>query len=337
MAYVNMIVRGDSMVKFGLIGAGAIAHAFSKAALLDNLHLETVGSRDLEKALAFQKTYGYKKAYGSYKALLEDPSIDAIYLATPHGLHYEQMLEIIKHKKHILCEKAFTLNEAQAKHVFEEAKRQNVYVMEAMWTRFLPLIQALKLELKTGNLGHIQHMDIKFTFQGSLDPNNRLNDPLLGGGALLDIGIYPITYASIFLGKPDSFTASALMIPTGVDGAIDLVYQYKDAKAHLQASFLSFFGDDAWIYCEKGSIHIPKFWGAHEAFVYDINKNLIKHISTPYDINGYEYEIRAFVEAIETNNYTNPYMNTTDTLEILNQMDAIRKVIGLSYPKEGVL
>ncbi|MCU0104926.1 Gfo/Idh/MocA family oxidoreductase [Acholeplasma vituli] len=325
------------MIKFGLIGAGAIAHAFSKAAKESGIHLEAVGSRSLDKALEYQKQYGYQKAYGSYEALLQDPEVDAIYLATPHGLHYEQMLEILKYKKHILCEKAFTLNEAQAKHIFDEANKQGVYVMEAMWTRFLPLIYTLKKELSSGYLGAIKHMAVKFTFVGEKDPSNRLYNPNLGGGALLDIGIYPITYANIFLGVPESFEVNAQMTETGVDGTLDITYHYPNAKAHLEASFLSFYGDDAYFICELGSIHIPKFWGAHEAFIYDLNKKQIKHIQTPYAINGYEYEIRSFVKAIETKTYTNPYMTTKDTLEILSQMDAIRKRIGLIYPKEGLL
>lgn len=325
------------MIRFGVIGAGRIAHAFSKAAKESGITLEAVASRNLDNALDFKNEYGFKKAYGSYEELLKDDAVDAIYLATPHGLHYEQMLEILKYKKHILCEKAFTLSKRQAQHIFTVANEQGVYVMEAMWTRFLPIIQEIKKALKTYKLGKIEKMDIKFTFESTFDPENRLYNKRLGGGALLDIGIYPITFANIFLGKPEKITSTAMLAPTQVDSDVRIIYHYPKQVAYLEASILKNKGRDAFIYCQKGMIRIPNFWSAYEAYIYQLNGNLVKHIKTPHHINGYEYEILQFVEAIENKTFTNVFMKNEDTLEILDQMDQIRKQIGVTYPNEGLI
>lgn len=324
------------MIRFGLIGAGAIAHAFSKACKGCGFPLEAVASRSLEKAISFQKQYGFNKAYGDYESLYNDNDVDSIYVATPHGLHYEQMLDILKHKKHILCEKSFTLNANQAKHIYDLAKEQNVFVMEAMWTRFLPVtLDVLKI-VHSNMIGHIHSMRVDFAFNTPPNEASRLYNPELGGGALLDVGIYPITYANLCFGVPIQIHAKALMAPTGVDGSIDIEYTYPDHKAILHASVMVEGGKDAYIYGDKGFIKVPSFWGAEEAFVYDLNHQLIKHISIPHRVNGYEYEIEAFMKAIQDESYRTPYMNVEDSLEILTQMDYIRQIIGLKYPNEGL-
>lgn len=324
------------MMRFGLIGAGAIAHAFSKAAKASGYTLETVASRSLDKAIQFQTQYGYLKAYDTYEALYQDESVDAIYVATPHGLHYEQMLEILRYKKHILCEKAFTLNAVQAAHIFKLASEAGVYVMEAMWTRFLPVTRAIQNYLQSGILGHIKKMAVQFSFSAPFDAQSRLYNPALGGGALLDIGIYPITYANIFLGAPLQIDAIGKLTPTQVDGEIEMTYHYPHATAHLRASILEATGDDAWITCEKGTIHVPQFWCAQKAFIYDEHHVLIEEIHLPHKINGYEYELAAFVKAASHQPYQNLLLSSADTIGILEQMDDIRRQIGVVYPNEGL-
>ena len=325
------------MLRFGLIGAGAIAHAFSKACQGSGIPLQAVASRKLEKAREYQQMYGFVSAYGDYESLYQDPLVDAIYVATPHGLHYEQMLAILKHKKHILCEKAFTLNAKQARHIFELAKAQGVFVMEAMWTRFLPLTQTVLKRIQSGVIGEVVSMKVDFAFGGNPTDEARLMNPALGGGALLDVGIYPITYANLVLGKPDRIDAKAKLTHTGVDGTVDLTYHYPHQVAHLHASVIEEGGKDAWIYGSKGSIKVPFFWGAHEAFIYDLNHQVIEHIDLPHKVNGYEFEIIGFIEAVENQSYRTPWMNVENTIEILAQMDEVRQHIGVIYPKEDTL
>lgn len=325
------------MLRFGLIGAGAIAHAFSTACQGTGVTLQAVASRSIEKAREFQKKYGFIQAYGDYLSLYQDPLVDAIYVATPHGLHYEQMKEIIQHKKHILCEKAFTLNRQQASHIFELAKAQGVFVMEAMWTRFLPVTQTVLNRIQNGMIGEIQSMKVDFAFGGNPSDDARLMNPALGGGALLDVGIYPITYANLVLGVPNTLEAKARLTHTKVDGTVDLIYHYNHAVATLHASVIEEGGKDAWIYGSKGSIKVPFFWGAHEAYIYDLSKEIIEHIEIPHKVNGYEYEIHGFIEAVENHSYRTHWMNVENTLEILRQMDEIRKQIGVAYPNETVL
>ena len=322
------------MIRFGIIGAGAIAHAFSKACLDSHCPLQGIASRDIERAKAFQKQYGFREVYDNYESLYLDPLVDAIYVATPHGLHYEQMLAILKHKKHILCEKSFTLNAKQAKHIFEIAKAQHVFVMEAMWTRFLHLTRTVLSKVQQGVIGQITSLKVDFAFASQPSDASRLFNPSLGGGALLDVGIYPITYANLFLGKPEIIVSKAKLTSALVDGTIDLEYSYPNQKAYLHGSIIEEGGKDAYIYGELGYIKVPFFWGAHEAFIYDLNHQLIEHIHIPHKSNGYEYEIEAFIEAIENKTFRTPYMNVEDTLSILEQMDTIRKQVGVVYPNE---
>ena len=324
------------MIRFGLIGAGAIAHAFSTACIGCGFTLEAVASRSLEKAISFQTQYGYHKAYGDYESLYLDDEVDAIYVATPHGLHYEQMLDILKYKKHILCEKSFTLNANQAKHIYDLAKAQGVFVMEAMWTRFLPITHDVLNVMNSGLIGIPHAMRVDFAFATPLSESSRLYNKTLGGGALLDVGIYPITYANLCFGIPDMIQAKASMTETGVDGSIDIEYHYKNHQATLHASVVVEGGKDAYIYGDKGFIKVPSFWAAEEAFVYDLDHQLIKHISIPHRVNGYEYEIEAFMKAILDESYRTPYMNVEDSLDILKQMDHIRQQIGLTYPNEDL-
>lgn len=324
------------MIRFGVIGAGRIAQTFSDAVKgVNDAELYAVASRDLEKAQAFKSQHQYKHAYGSYEAMLEDSNVDCVYIATPHGLHYEQMLKCLEYNKPILCEKAFTLNATQAKHVFDIARKKNLFVMEAMWTRFLPVIQAVKEIIADGVIGEIKHLDITFGFHTEAEDRDRIFNPSLGGGALLDIGIYPLTLADMLLGAPEKVETTVKKHPrTGVDIHETMTLSYKNASAQITAAFDENLPNDAKIIGSKGTIVIPFFWQAEEAYIYDDKQNLCEKLSFPHPVNGFEYEIEAVVYCLKNNFKESPIMPHTKTIAMLNQMDALRKAWLINYPNE---
>lgn len=324
------------MINVGIIGAGNIGHTFCQAALFfkEDLCLYAIASRDINKAKLYQDKYSFEKTYGSYQDLYSDPQVDLIYVATPHGLHFEQMMEILDYKKHILCEKAFTLNAHQADLVFKKAKAKQCFVMEAMWTRFLPVIQAIQKEVKDGNIGQVMYIKADFCFKADVQENHRLLNPKLGGGALLDVGIYPITFANLFLGQAQSFSSQVQLSDEGIDLSESIEYHYQNANAHLKASIIDKQPIIAYIYGELAYVVIEGFFYAEKASINNHQKQLIKIIDIPHKVNGFEYEIKEVIDCIHHNKLESQIMSHQDTINILEQMDALRASWKLKYPQE---
>lgn len=324
------------MLKIGVMGAGNIANTFCEAVLKSNIEakLEAIASRNISNAEVYKEKYGFNKAYGSYLELYQDSSIDLIYIATPHGLHYEQMLEILDYSKNILCEKSFTLNEKQAKIIFDKAKEKQVFIMEALWTKFLPTMQETKKLVEDGIIGKIIKLESDFCFKSPRSDDSRLFNPNLGGGALLDVGIYPITFANMFMGKPDSFTSTVKKHKTGVDITEEIVYKYQNGEAILNASIGKFMPLKGIIHGENGHIKVFNPHKTQKAYVYDANGKLIKKIKYPHEVNGFEYEIKEVIQCIKNNQLESNIHPHQDTLEIMKQMDSIRASWGLTYPQE---
>lgn len=324
------------MINIGVIGAGFIANTFCNAVNKSEFDakLYAIGSRSLERATDYQKTYGFEKAYGSYKELYNDPNINLIYIATPHGLHYEQMMEILDYDKHILCEKSFTLNAQQASTVFQKAREKNVFIMEAVWTRFLPTIQAVQREIKNQVIGDIIKVEADFCFKADKNSDHRLFNPSLGGGALLDVGIYPITFANLFMGIPESITSTVKKHNTGVDLTEEIHFSYPKGEAILHASL----GEDrplkGIIYGTKGHIVVDNFFYTEHATIYDNHGTVLKEIEFPHKVNGFEYEIEETLSCIKNGVLESKVMPYQETLSILKQMDQIRKSWNFYYPKE---
>jgi dihydrodiol dehydrogenase / D-xylose 1-dehydrogenase (NADP) len=311
------------MVRFGIMGAGKIAHKFCIAANGIGAILEAVASRDSEKARKFQLEHRVHKMYDSYEKMLSDNDIDCVYIATPHGLHFEHLIACLKANKNVLCEKAFTLNRSQAKCVFALAEKKHRFVMEE-----------LQRTIQNGEIGQITRLDAAFAFQSDAAENDRLFDPALGGGALLDVGIYPITFANLILGIPERFESVVKFASTGVDATESIVYHYPQSVAHLQASIRTDLGREATIYGTKGTIHVPAFWAAEKAEILDLTGNLVRLIFEPHWVNGMEYEIQETTRCIEAGLLQSPQMSWETTLEILRQTDALRKSWHFFYPQE---
>jgi predicted dehydrogenase len=322
------------MLRFGVIGAGNIANTFSKAMKATSGKLYAIASRDIDKAKAYQDLYGYEVAYGSYEALCKDPLVDCIYIATPHGLHYEHMKLAISHGKHVLCEKSFTLNEKQAQEIFFLANEQNVFVMEAMWTRFLPTIKSVKTKISEGIIGKVEKIEVSFGFNVGERRKNRLFDPKMGGGALLDIGVYTITLAHLILGIPDSIKSKAEIVEHQYDVSHDILFTYEQATAHLSSSLKEDLPNEAIIYGSKGYIKIEKFWMAEKAFIYNNNHELLKSIYIPHLINGFEYEIQEVINKIHADEQESETMPWKTTTAIMHIMDDLRNSWNLKFPSE---
>jgi len=324
------------MIHIGIIGAGNIAHKFAEAIIKSDLNgdLYAIASRDLEKAKSFKKEHKAKKAYGSYQELFEDDLVDLVYIATPHTLHFEQIIQALDYNKHVLCEKPMTINESMAQTVFNKAKEKNLFVMEAMWTRCLPVIQKVQDNIKKGMIGHIKRLEADFCMNPSIDKDHRLYQPHLGGGALLDIGIYPITIANIFLGKPDIIHTDVQMADTNVDISEEITYIYPASTGFFKVAFNQSRPREARIFGTKGKIIIDGLNDTESAKVYDENDQEIKHIHIPFETNGFEYEIREAIRCIEKNHLESSIIPHSATLSVLSQMDQIRKEWGLVYPQE---
>ncbi len=322
-------------IRFGILGAGKIAQKFCEAANGIGVKLQAVASRDRSRALTFQERYGIATMYGSYGEMLADPDVDCVYVATPHGLHYEHMLACLRARKHVLCEKAFTLNRPQAEEVFAIARENGLFVMEAMWTRFLPAVQEACRSVKSGEIGSLISLEARFAFRSTNPPEDRLFNPALGGGALLDVGVYPITLANLVFGVPNRITAKARFTATGVDGTAKIVYDYPDAKAVLFASIEEDGGREAKIVGTEGVVRIPGFWATETATLCDLKGQPLRTITLPHRVNGMEYEIEETIRCIAEHRLESPIMPWSETLEILAQTDQIRSLWGFRYPGEN--
>lgn len=322
-------------VRFGILGAGKIAHKFAEAIRGIGGVPAAVASREKDRAEAFGDRYGIASRYGSYAELLADPRIECVYVATPHGLHREHMLACLEAGKPVLCEKAFTLDLREAEEVFTLAEAKGLFVMEAMWTHFLPVIREARTAVQNGEIGKVVSLTANFAFLGNRNPAGRLLDPALGGGALLDIGIYPITLANLFLGIPETIRAEARFAATGVDVDETITYGYPDAEALLRASFLKIRSRTAHIRGTEGSLVLPAFWAAERADIRDVSGHLRRRIVSPHLVNGMEFEITEAARCLREGRKESPLMPWSETREILRQMDEIRGLWNFRYPREN--
>lgn len=322
-------------INWGIIGTGAIANTFATALLgVKEANLYGVASRTLTKAQAFAKTYHMNQAYGSYEALLEDPEIDVVYIGSPHTEHYTHAKACLLAKKNVLCEKPISINSIETKELVELAKENQVFLMEAMWSKFLPANACVKEWIDSDRIGAIQYMNINFGFMGERDYNSRLFNPDLGGGALLDVGIYPIHYATFLMGKlPDKIQSTMISGLSGVDEINAITFSYDEGVLALLSSSISTrIGSDAVIIGAKGKIKIENFYMAQKASIYDEEDTLIESFYEPFLVNGYEYEAMEVNRCIMEGHLESPRNPLQRTIEIMEVMDSIRKEWNLVYP-----
>ncbi|MDF2543104.1 MAG: oxidoreductase domain protein [Herbinix sp.] len=327
----------DKTIHWGIIGAGNISSKFAEAiGSIKNAKLIGVAARDLQRAEQFADRFHIERAYGSYEELAQDPDIDAIYIGTLHTEHKDNAALCIRNHKSVLCEKPFTINQREAEELINLAKEYNVFLMEAMWTKFLPVIKMAKQWVKEKKIGEVTHIKASFGFQGGFDINSRLFNPDNAGGALLDVGVYVISFATYMLGRmPDHIFSTAVLGKSNVDEQNVLLLQYNDGIiADVSSAIRANLGDDACIIGEKGKIVIPTFWSAQKALLYDQHGNLMETYSEPFIKNGFEYEIMEVNSCIGQNQKESNLLPLQDTLSIMKIMDKARAQWGLTYPKE---
>lgn len=323
------------MVHFAVLAAGGIAAKMSKAVSeLPEVKRYAVASRSLEKAETFAKEWGYEKAYGSYEEMLADPMVELVYVASPHSHHYEHAKMCIEAGKHVLVEKAFTVNAKQAEELITLAREKKVLLVEAMWTRFMPARQIIDDLLAEGTIGEI--MSITANLGYDIKNKERLIKPELAGGALLDVGVYPIQFALMTVHSPlVKITSDAVLSPEGVDYCNSITLTFENGvMAVLHSSMLGLTDREGVIYGENGSLRVHNINNCEGISVYDKQGRLVKEVAVPPQINGYEYEVLACVEAIRNGELECREMSHKDTLQGMKILDTIRAQWGMKYPCE---
>lgn len=322
------------MFNVAIIGAGNIAGAMAEAVngIGGDICPYAIASRDIVKAEEFRDKWNFKKAYGTYEELLNDKDVNLVYIATPHSHHYEHARMCIEHGIPVLVEKAFTGNYKQAQSLIELAREKNVFITEAIWTRYMPSRWIVKELLDSGIIGEVTSMEAEFSIP--LMHVERLCSKELAGGALLDLGMYALTFASMYFGNDIADVKTECeKYKTGVDGTDCIEYTYSDGKkAILRTSFISNTRNEGIIYGNKGRIYVETLNNFSKIEVYDNDNKLIKACDIPEQINGYEYEVIASVKAIREGRKSCVEMPHDETLIIMKQMDDLRAMWDVRYP-----
>jgi predicted dehydrogenase len=320
--------------KWGILAPGKMSAKFTNGLkLLENVELWAVGSRDKSRAEQFANEHGYKKFYGSYEELAEDKEVDIIYIASPHSHHMEHTLLCLRNRKAVICEKAFGLNTPEVQTMISEAERQGVFLMEALWPPFQPIYIKTQEILKTGKPGKILHLDARFSFQAPFDPNDRKFNLTLGGGSLLDIGIYPVIDALMFLGVPSEIISNAAFTETGSEHTISIIFGYQDGRmATLYSSFRTAGGIGCDLLCEKGNLFFSRSRDMSQCLTVALNGNENQDYSLLPDGMGYQYEAVEVMQCLDEGKIQSKIVPHSFSLDLINTLDRIRDAAGIVYP-----
>lgn len=300
-----------------------------------NAEIVAVGSRTRESAEVFGREFDIPNCHASYEALANDPEIDVIYIGTPHNYHKEHTILCLEAGKHVLCEKPLAINVGESRAMVELARARGLFLMEAMWTRFIPSTERIREIVTEGTLGEIRMFTADFGFRSEWDPRSRLLDPEYGGGSLLDVGIYPISFASMLLGTPKEITAIAHIGETKVDEQIGVMFGYEQGQiAQLHSAVRTESPQEATLMGTKGTlrIHSP-FWRANEITLTVEGKSPEK-ITIPFVGNGYNYEADEVASCIRAGRVESAIMPLDESLSIMETLDTIRRDCDLRYPME---
>jgi len=322
--------------RWGILGTGAIAAKFAAGvAALTDQEVIAVGSRTQASADRFADQFDIPRRHASYESLAADPYVDAIYVATPHSLHHANTLLALQHGKHVLCEKPFAINAAQAQEMVDTARRAGLFLMEAMWTRFLPIMVETRRLIAEGAIGKVQMIQADFGFRASFNPASRLFDPALGGGALLDVGVYPISLASMLLGQPSRIAAVATLGATGIDENTGILLGFPGGEvAVLYTSVRTTTPQEAVILGDLGSIRIHSPWWVGDTLTLQQTLAGSEVIRCPYIANGYSHEAIEVANCVRAGKLESDIMPLDESVRIMAIMDEIRAQIGMKYPME---
>ncbi len=323
-------------IRWGILGTGNIAHQFARGLRsVPDAELVAVGSRNQPSADQFAAEFNVPTRYGSYDALAVDPQVDAIYISTPHPFHKDNTLICLQAGKAVLCEKPFALNVREGESMIALARERHLFLMEAMWTRFLPVHVKLRELLADHVIGEVRLLNADFGFRADFDPHGRLFDPNLGGGALLDVGVYPVALASMILGEPSRIVSMADIGSTGVDEQAGLVFGYPQGQmALLATASRTETAQEAILSGTLGRIKIHSPWWQATRLTLSLKGQADQHFDLPFEGNGYNYEAAEVGRCLRAGQIESPIMPLAETLAILHTMDQCRAQWGLRYPTE---
>lgn len=325
-------------IRWGIIGPGSISATFAKdLAAVEDAELVAVASRSSqERAKQFAEEFNVKRAYGTYEELVQDPEVDIVYIGTLHPQHYDSVKICLEAGKAVLCEKPFTINARQAEELINLAREKNIFLMEAMWTRYTPTMVKVREWIAEGLIGDVQLLQASFGFDTGNKPDGRLLNRELGGGALLDVGIYPVSLASMIFGQqPSKISSSVYIGETGVDERNSILFEYENGnKAVLNSAVRLNLVNDAYIYGTKGYIHVPNFWFAPSATLHVHGEEEPVNFVCDRKTRGYDYEAREAMACLRAGKKESSIMPLDETLAILKTLDTLRSQWGLSYPSE---
>jgi predicted dehydrogenase len=322
--------------RWGIIGTGGIATAFARdLSYLNNHVVKAVGSRSLQSAQDWAIEFPGCKAFGSYEELVNDPDIDAIYVATPHTFHAANTILALNAGKPVLCEKPFAVNAAEARQMRDAAKSNDVALMEAMWTRYLPHIYKVREILASGVIGKVIAVEADHGQRLADYANPRHWEPELGGGALLDLGIYPVSFAHLVLGTPEKITATASLTDKGVDAQTSAIFDYSSgAQAVLSTTLSAKTSNRATISGELGRIEIDTVFYTPTSVRVVMHDDSVTEYPREYEGGGLREQAQYFSELIQRGEKESALLTLNETIAIMGSLDEIRKQIGLIYPSE---
>ncbi len=331
------MTESNRPIRWGILGPGGIAHAFARdLPQADGAQLVAVASRSKARAEAFGAEFGVDAArcYEGYAALAADPDVDAVYVATPHPMHYEDTLLCLQGGKAVLCEKALTVNAAQAQELVNTAREHGLLLVEAMWTRWIPAIVRLRELVREGAIGEVRLVTANFGIRAEFDPEHRLFKPELGGGALLDLGVYPVSFASMLLGEPDTVQAAGTLAPTGVDDQVGMLLGHAGGQlAVLTCGSRTETRQDAIVYGTEGRIEAgPAFFHTRQLTVHRRGQEP-EVVSLPFE-GGYQFEADEVARLLRAGRTESDIMPLDESVAVMRTMDRVRAQLGVRYPGE---
>ncbi|MFC1960767.1 Gfo/Idh/MocA family protein [Chloroflexota bacterium] len=336
-------------IRWGILGTGYIANLFAGGlTVVEDAEAVAVGSRVQTSAAVFADKWGIPHRHSSYEALVNDPDVDVVYIGTPHPYHYENTLLCLNAGKHVLVEKPFAINARQTEAMIQLARDKGLFLMEAMWTRYIPAMIQVRQWLAAGAIGDVELVRANLSFMTDFDADGRLFDPHLGGGALLDVGIYPISLAYMILGSPQTINSTASLGPTGTDDRSAYLFGYDNGKTALLSSAVRLSVPvEAEIIGTKGYIKIHQPWinprmvtlaqsasGVDASLIVEGNLFNTQTIHVPTQGNGYNYEAMEVGECLRAGKLESAIMPLEESLDIMYTLDTIRAQWGLTYPME---
>jgi predicted dehydrogenase len=332
--FIKILFQMPKKYKWGILAPGKMSAKFTRGLkLLDNVELYAVASRDPDRSKKFADEFGFKKYYGSYEELAEDKEVEVIYIASPHSHHHEHVMLCLRNKKAVICEKAFALNSREVEEMITEARNRKVFLMEALWPPFQPLYIKTKNMLDSGIAGRIIHLNARFGFQAPFNPSDRKFNLGLGGGSLLDIGIYSVIDALWFMGVPDEVTAVASFAESGSEDSISIIFKYNEGRmANLYSSFRTAAGIGCDLLCENGNLLFSRARDMSQCLSVVLNGKEREEYSLLPDAMGYQFEAAEVMKCLDNGMLESSVVPLSFSRDLMNTLDRIREAAGIVFP-----